>query len=401
MPFFTFGLSLLELKRYDMDRVRFGIIGVGNIGSVHARYLLAGQVNEARLCAVCDNDLTRHDAIRALVGEQVGLFSDARDMLESGLIDAVIIATPHYAHPELSMLAMRHGIHTLCEKPAGVYTAQVREMNQCAAECDVVFGIMYNQRPNPLYQKVKDLIDSGELGEIRRSTWIITNWYRSQSYYNSGGWRATWKGEGGGVLLNQDPHQLDLWQWLVGMPVRVRAFCQFGQRRQIEVEDTVTAYAEYANGATGVFITTVAETPGTNRLEIAGDRGKVVVEDGKLRYWRLRESETEFNARWQNGFGEPECWEVHIPTPPECSDHHVITTNFCAAVLRGEPLIAPGVEGIRGLMLSNAMHLSTWTDAWVTLPIDEKHYLECLQARIAQSVDKNVTSRTLDASGTW
>jgi len=401
MPFFTFGLSLLELKRYDMDRVRFGIIGVGNIGSVHARYLLAGQVKEARLCAVCDNDLTRHDASRALVCEQVELFSDARDMLESGLIDAVIVATPHYAHPELSMLAMRHGIHTLCEKPAGVYTAQVREMNQCAAECDVVFGIMYNQRPNPLYQKVKDLIDSGELGEIRRSTWIITNWYRSQSYYNSGGWRATWKGEGGGVLLNQDPHQLDLWQWLVGMPVRVRAFCQFGQRRQIEVEDTVTAYAEYANGATGVFITTVAETPGTNRLEIAGDRGKVVVEDGKLRYWRLRESETEFNARWQNGFGEPECWEVHIPTPPECSDHHVITTNFCAAVLRGESLIAPGVEGIRGLTLSNAMHLSTWTDAWVTLPIDEKHYLECLQARIEQSVDKNVTSRTLDASGTW
>ena len=218
-------------------------------------------------------------------------------MLQSGLIDAVIVATPHYEHPRLSMLAMRNGIHTLCEKPAGVYTAQVQEMNACARECDVVFGIMYNQRPNPLYQKVKDLIDSGELGEIRRSNWIITNWYRSQSYYNSGGWRATWKGEGGGVLLNQDPHQLDLWQWLVGMPVRLRAFCQFGKHRDIEVEDEVTAYAEYANGATGVFITTVAETQGTNRLEIVGDHGKVVVEEGKLRYWRLRESETAFNAR--------------------------------------------------------------------------------------------------------
>ena len=187
-----------------MEKVRFGIIGIGNIGTVHARYLLAGTVSDACLTAVCDNAPEKHPAIRQLVGG-IPLFSDAQEMLQSGLIDAVIVATPHYDHPHLSMLAMRHGIHTLCEKPAGVYTAQVQEMNACARECDVVFGIMYNQRPNPLYQKVKDLIDSGELGEIRRSNWIITNWYRSQSYYNSGGWRATWKGEGGGVLLNQDP----------------------------------------------------------------------------------------------------------------------------------------------------------------------------------------------------
>lgn len=244
-----------------MKKLRFGIIGVGNIGTVHARYLLAGTVKDACLTAVCDNNADKHAAIRQLVGDAVALFISAEEMLNSGLVDAVIVATPHYAHPGLSMMAMRLGIHTLCEKPAGVCTAQVHEMNTCARECDVVFGMMYNQRPNPLYQKVKDLIDSGELGELRRSNWIITNWYRSQSYYNSGGWRATWKGEGGGVLLNQDPHQLDLWQWLVGMPIRLRAFCQFGKHRQIEVEDEVTAYAEYANGATGVFITTVAETP--------------------------------------------------------------------------------------------------------------------------------------------
>lgn len=384
-----------------MDKVRFGIIGVGNIGTVHARYLLAGTVEEACLTAVCDNNLSKHPAIRELVGEAVTLFSDAETMLKSGLIDAVIVATPHYDHPGLSMLAMRNGIHTLCEKPAGVYTAQVREMNEFARGCNVVFGMMFNQRPNPLYQKVKDLIDSGELGELRRSNWIITNWYRSQSYYNSGGWRATWKGEGGGVLLNQDPHQLDLWQWLVGMPVRMRAFCQFGKHRDIEVENEVTAYAEYANGATGVFITTTAEAPGTNRLEIAGDRGKVVVEDGKLRFWRLRESETEFNARWENGFGEPECWEVTIPVAPECSDHHVITANFAAAVLHGKPLIAPGTDGIHGLTLSNAMHLSTWTDDWVDLPFDEARFKQLLDERIASSVDKQVESKTLDASGTW
>lgn len=384
-----------------MEKVRFGIIGVGNIGTVHARYLLAGTVKEACLTAVCDNNLDKHLAIRQLVGEEVEIFSDAEAMLKSGLIDAVIVSTPHYDHPGLSMLAMRHGIHTLCEKPAGVYTAQVREMNEFARGCNVVFGMMFNQRPNPLYQKVKDLIDSGELGELRRSNWIITNWYRSQSYYNSGGWRATWKGEGGGVLLNQDPHQLDLWQWLVGMPVRIRAFCQEGKHRQIEVENEVTAYAEYANGATGVFITTTAEAPGTNRLEIAGDRGKVVVEDGKLRFWRLRESETEFNARWQNGFGEPECWEVTIPVAPESSEHHVVTANFAAAVLHGTPLIAPGTDGIHGLTLSNAMHLSTWTDDWVDLPFDEALFKKLLDERIAHSVEKQVESKTLDASGTW
>ena len=384
-----------------MDKVRFGIIGVGNIGTVHARYLLAGTVKEACLTAVCDNNPDKHPAIRQLVGDEVAMFSDAEAMLKSGLIDAVIVATPHYDHPGLSMLAMRNGIHTLCEKPAGVYTAQVREMNEFARGCNVVFGMMFNQRPNPLYQKVKDLIDSGELGELRRSNWIITNWYRSQSYYNSGGWRATWKGEGGGVLLNQDPHQLDLWQWLVGMPVRMRAFCQFGKHRQIEVENEVTAYAEYANGATGVFITTTAEAPGTNRLEIAGDRGKVVVEDGKLRFWRLRESETEFNARWENGFGEPECWEVTIPVAPECSEHHVITANFAAAVLHGTPLLAPGTDGIHGLTPSNAMHLSTWTDDWVDLPFDEALFKKLLDERIASSIDKQVESKTLDASGTW
>ncbi|TSJ51975.1 Gfo/Idh/MocA family oxidoreductase [Atlantibacter subterranea] len=384
-----------------MDKVRFGIIGIGNIGTVHARYLLAGEITQACLTAVCDNNPDKHAAIRQLVGNDVPIFSEAQALLESGLIDAVIVATPHYDHPALSMMAMRRGIHTLCEKPAGVYTAQVEEMNACARECDVVFGIMYNQRPNPLYQKVKDLIDSGELGEIRRSNWIITNWYRSQSYYNSGGWRATWKGEGGGVLLNQDPHQLDLWQWLVGMPVRLRAFCQFGKHRQIEVEDEVTAYAEYANGATGVFITTVAETPGTNRLEIVGDRGKVVVENGTLQFWRLRESEPAFNARWDQGFGEPECWQVDIPTGPECSDHQKITANFAAAILHHTPLIAPGLEGIRGLTLSNAMHLSTWTDDWVALPFDAQRYLALLQARVASSQEKHVQSRTLDASGSW
>jgi predicted dehydrogenase len=262
-------------------------------------------------------------------------------------------------------------------------------MNDAAVKTDLKFSMMYNQRTNPIYKKLKELIDSGELGEIRRTNWIITNWYRSQSYYDSGSWRATWAGEGGGVLLNQDPHQLDLWQWTTGlMPKRVRAFCYFGKHRNIEVEDDVTAFVEYENGATGVFVTTTGEAPGTNRFEVTGDRGKIVIEDNKLTFWRLRVPESVFNEEYKGGFGEPECWKCEIPVHGENSGHKGIIQNWTDSILHGAPLIAPGEEGIRGLSISNAMLLSTWTDNWVDLPLAEDLYHTLLQERVANSVYK-------------
>jgi predicted dehydrogenase len=230
------------------------------------------------------------------------------------------------------------------------------------------------------------LVDSGELGEIRRTNWIITTWYRPQSYYDSGNWRATWAGEGGGVLLNQCPHQLDLWHWTIGMvPTRVRAFCSIGKYHDIEVEDEVTAYAEYENGATGVFITTTGETPGTNRYEITGTRGKVVIEDNKLTFWRLRVSEPEFNKAAKSAFGQPECWKIDIPVAANPNGHKTITQNWVDAILKGTALIAPGQEGIRGLEMSNAMYLSAWTDDWATVPVDEDKFYELLKQRMATS----------------
>lgn len=287
---------------------------------------------------------------------------------------------------------------------AGVYTKAVKQMNEAAAKSDRKFGIMYNQRTNPLYQKLRDLIQSGELGEIRRTNWIITNWYRSQSYYNSGGWRATWAGEGGGVLLNQDPHQLDLWQWTTGMmPKRIRAFCHFGKYRNIEVEDDVTAYVEYENGATGLFITTTGEAPGTNRFEITGDHGKIVVEDGKLTFWRLRTPEPQFNAEFTGGFGSPECWKCEIPVEEGGGEQHKgILRNFTNAILHDEKLLAPGEEGIHGLTLSNGMYLSAWTDDWVELPIDEDLFYEKLMEKVENSnFNKETTAaQTFDVKGT-
>ncbi|NQX57499.1 Gfo/Idh/MocA family protein [Paenibacillus qinlingensis] len=369
-----------------MEKVRIGIVGLGNMGTGHAKYLVKNEVKGGVLTAICEPRADRLEWAKENLGEGVTLFDNLDDFLASGLIDGVLIATPHYDHPETAVRAFQAGLHVICEKPAGVYTKQVRQMNEAAEASGKVFSMMYNQRTNPLYKKLKDLVSSGELGEIRRTNWIITNWYRSQSYYDSGGWRATWAGEGGGVLINQDPHQLDLWQWTIDMmPKRVRAFCYFGKHRNIEVEDDVTAFVEYENGATGLFVTTTGEAPGTNRFELSGDRGKIVVEDGKLTFWRLRVSEREFNETYKGGFGQPECWKCEIPVEGTETGHMGITQNFVDAILHGTPLIAPGAEGIKGLMISNAIMLSTFTDNWVDLPIDEDLFEQHLQEKIKNS----------------
>ncbi|RCW41734.1 Gfo/Idh/MocA family protein [Paenibacillus prosopidis] len=369
-----------------MQVVRLGVIGLGNMGKGHIGYLLKGEVSGVVVSAVSDSVPERLQWAKEQLGDNVGLYTDPYELMDSGTVDGVLIATPHYSHPELAIASFERGLHVLCEKPAGVYTKQVREMNEAGSRANVKFSMMYNQRTNPIYVKLKELIDAGELGEVKRTNWIITNWYRSQSYYDSGTWRATWAGEGGGVLLNQDPHQLDLWQWTISMmPKRVRAFCYFGKHRNIEVEDDVTAFVEYENGATGVFVTTTGEAPGTNRLEISGERGKIVIENHTLTFWRLRVPEPEFNKQFTGGFGEPECWKCEIPVKGSYPDHKGITQNFVNAILFDEPLIAPGEEGIKGLMLSNAMLLSTWTDGWVDLPIDEELFYHHLQERIDKS----------------
>jgi predicted dehydrogenase len=386
-----------------MSTVRYGIIGIGNMGTAHAQSLLS-EIKGAELTAVCDIREERLKWAEEQLPENVRKYSTPKELFESRIIDVVLICTPHYDHPTLAIEAFQHGYHVLVEKPAGVYTKAVQQMNDAAARSDRKFGIMYNQRTNPLYQKLRDLIQFGELGEIRRTNWIITDWYRSQNYYNSGGWRATWAGEGGGVLLNQDPHQLDLWQWTTGMmPRRIRAFCHFGKYRNIEVEDDVTAYVEYENGATGLFITTTGEAPGTNRFEINGDNGKIVVEDGKLTFWRLRTPEPQFNAEFTGGFGSPECWKCEIPVENGGGEQHKgILRNFTNAILHNEALLAPGEEGIKGLTLSNAMYLSAWTDNWVELPMDSDLFYDKLMEKVKNSTFKKEisTTKTLNVKGT-
>lgn len=393
---------LVYRERGNILEIRVGVIGIGNMGSRHARSLASGRIPGAKLAAVCDIKPERLKWAKANFGDDVQLFDTSESFFASKCVDAIIIATPHYDHPPLAIAGFANDLHVLVEKPAGVYSKQVREMNEVAAKSHKVFGIMYNQRTNPLYQKLRDLIKSGELGELKRCIWIITNWYRPQSYYDSGGWRATWAGEGGGVLLNQDPHQLDLWQWICGMPRRVRAFCYFGKYHDIEVEDDVTAFVEYENGATGLFVTTTGESPGTNRFEVSGDRGKIVIEDSRLTFWRLRVPERQFNTEYKGGFGSPEVWKCEVPVKGENTGHVGVLKDWINAIHKGTPLLAPGKEGIHGLELSNAMHLSAWTDSWVELPIDEDFFYQKLQEQIQKStITKEAFDRTLNVSGTF
>lgn len=351
-----------------MEKIRLGIIGLGNMGSGHLRNVQAGKCPSVDLSSVCDIDPARLEGISG-----VAKFTDVDAMLASGRIDAALIAVPHYLHPEMAMRCFARKIHVLTEKPAGVATRQVREMNDAAARSGVKFGIMFNQRTNPLYAKAREIVQDGLLGQPKRLVWIITNWYRTQAYYDSGTWRATWDGEGGGVLLNQAPHNLDLWQWIFGMPRRVRAFCSVGKYHHIDVEDDVTIFGEYANGASASFITTTGEAPGTNRLEISGDRGKLVLEDGKLKWWKLDVPEREFCFSAKEGFVSPRmAYEEFSAAEPE--GHALVLEAFAQAILSGSSMIARGEEGLNSLSLSNAAYLSAWTDDWADIPVDEQRF---------------------------
>ncbi|MBI5387116.1 MAG: Gfo/Idh/MocA family oxidoreductase [Verrucomicrobia bacterium] len=363
-----------------MKTVRFGIIGMGNMGRFHADYLLAGKVKRAELVAVSDAvpaNLERY--------QQLKTFERSEDLIRSGAVDAVIIATPHYLHTSIGIDALNRGLHVLVEKPISVHKADCERLIAAHQSHSQVFGAMFQLRTDPRYRKLHQLIYGEELGEIVRVNWIITDWYRTEAYYGSGGWRATWKGEGGGVLLNQCPHNLDLLIWLCGRPARVRGFCQLGRYHGIEVEDNVTAYLEYPNGATGVFITSTGEAPGSNRLEICGEMGKVVLENNKLTFTRNEISMIQFSRTSKAGFAKPEVWNIDIPFENIGAQHADIAQNFVDAVLDGAPLLCPAAEGVHSVELANAILYSSLVGKTVELPLDGLAYEQRLKKLVADS----------------
>jgi predicted dehydrogenase len=377
------------------QQIRLGIIGLGAQGGFYAKAIADGLVGNMTIGAICDTDPAKEQRAESQF-PGVPFFADYKEMIASGSVDAVITTIPHYLHPEVGIYALEHGMHLLGEKPAGVYTAQVKELMAVADQHpELTFAIMFNQRNNPLYRRIKEIVDAGEIGRIRRTKWIITTWWRPQGYYNQSAWRATWGGEGGGVLVNQAPHQLDLWQWICGVPKSVYSKVAYGFRRDIAVEDEVTAVVDYGDGATGVFVTAVHDLVGTDRFEILGDKGKIVVEGSKTAYvTRLVDDERTLSNKmsmddvvkmFMGQFDPKSLYEtetIEFDTPWG-EQHAGVLRNFAAHILDGEPLIAPGSDGIHGVRLANAIHLSSWLGREVPLDFDEADYMSELNARIS------------------
>ncbi|MEW9053905.1 MAG: Gfo/Idh/MocA family oxidoreductase [Neobacillus sp.] len=378
-----------------MADVRLGIIGLGAEGGMYANFISEGKVKNMVIGAICDNDPAKKQ-----VAEEkypgIPFYDNYIDMLESGDVDAVVTTVPHYLHPEMGIESLKRNIHALVEKPAGVYTKQVQELNDFAAtKPEVKFAIFFNQRTNPLYKKVKEFIDNGEIGSIRSTNWIITTWWRPQGYYDQSEWRATWGGEGGGVLVNQAPHQIDLLQWMCGMPKKVYAKVNYGSQRNIVVEDDVTALFDYGNGATGVFVTRTHDVIGTDRLEIVGDKGKIIVDNSKqVTIKRLVKPENEMSATmsmqdvmkiFMGGSQDDVFSEEVLDFGNVWGEQHIaVLEDFASAIVEGTPLLAPGSDGINGVRLANAMHLSSWLGKEIEVPFDEDLFLEELNKRIAE-----------------
>ncbi len=363
-----------------MDKVRIGLVGLGNMGKAHRASLRAGNVDGLELTAICD----RLEALPDSVDGETQC-TEFADLIHSGLVDAVLIATPHFFHTTMGIEALNAGLHVMVEKPLSVHKGDCERLIAAHKGRGQVFGAMFQLRTDPVYKQIKSLITSGELGEIRRVLWDCTDWFRSEAYYASGGWRATWKGEGGGVLLNQCPHNLDLFQWLFGMPQEVSGFCQFGRYHDIEVEDDVTAYFRYDSGMHASFITSTGEAPGRNLLQISGERGMLTLEGITLRFLRNRTPMSPFSEESGAGFAKPECWTVDVPVDTGGATHNEVLQNFANAILYGEELIAPAAEGIRSIELANAILLSSWKKGPITLPMNSAEYAAALQDRIDTS----------------
>ena len=370
-----------------MNPVRLGIIGMGAIGRFHAKSVLEQHVPACELKAVCGPRLESLQDYQPLA-----LFTDGMELIRSGLVDAVLIATPHPLHVPYALAALERGMHVLIEKPVAASKADAERLLDAFQAAKLrypgaVCAGMLQMRTEPRYQKIKELIRI-ELGSLVRLNWINTDWFRTEAYYSSSAWRATWKGEGGGIVINQCLHNLDMLQWLCGMPVKVNGFCQLGRFHRIEVEDSVTAYFEWANGMTGTYISSSGEAPGTNRLEIVGTRGSLVLEKDQIRLTRLATEATQFSKDSPTGFALPEFTVTELPLENADLPHALILRNFIGAIRDGESPIAPIKECIHSVELANAILFSSLLGESLYLPLDGAAWEKKLQDLVAQSTLK-------------
>ncbi|MFC4779544.1 Gfo/Idh/MocA family protein [Paenibacillus sp. GCM10023252] len=372
----------------EKRKLKIGLIGLGNIGRHHIQYL--STMPDVTLVGVCD--AFKEQAEKIASEQKTTAYTNHIDLLEQSGLEAVIVAVPHYAHPAICEDAFKRGIHVLCEKPLAVHVNEANHTINAYEESrkkypGLQFGLMFQERTYPHYRKLKELLDAGELGRLTRATWIHTDWFRTQTYYDGGDWRATWAGEGGGILTNQCPHTLDMYQWLLGMPANIQGHAQLGKYHHIEVEDEVTAYFEHDNGMIGHLIVTTGESPGTNRLEIVGEHGKLVLENNEITFFRNRSSMLTYLQESKEAFGRVENWRIPIEFNQKAASGHVVVTEaFVKAILQGGgELIAQGAEGIGSVALANGIMLSSFNRKMITLPLDADEYESKLQQLIESS----------------
>ena len=365
-------------KKMDDKMVKLGVIGLGNIAQQHINNVLQGEVKNTKLIAVC----SRQQPQNKLDG--VHHFNNYQALIDSGIVDAVLIATPTMSHFEIAQYALEKNIHVLLEKPIGL-SAYEGEKLVASAQPGTQFALMLNQRTDANYVKIKQIVDSGVLGKITRTNWTMTNWFRPEIYFQASDWRATWKGEGGGALVNQCIHNIDIFQWICGVPVAINGFCEFGKYHDIEVEDEVTAYFRYANKATGVFVASTGEAPGVNRFDVIGDKGSLHFDSGKLIQKLNKQSTQTFSRNTTDMFGMPEVETTDVTVNDKVNQHAIILNNFVRAILFGEPLMTPAHAGLASLDIANGILMSSWTNQQVSLPLDRQAYQQQLAKKIVSS----------------
>ena len=373
-----------------MNNLRLGVIGLGNIGQQHIKHIQSDAVERCVVTALSSRNISP-------LAEELNAkhFTDYRDLIDSGLCDAVLIATPTMNHLDMGLYALNKGLHVLMEKPLGLSVEQGDQLLACADK-DQVFGLMLNQRVAPIFVKMKNVIDTGILGELQRTHWTMTNWFRPEVYFQVSDWRATWAGEGGGLLLNQCIHNIDIFQWLTGMPVSLQGFCGFGKYHNIEVEDEATAYFQYENGATGVFVGSTGESPGINRLDIVGDKGTMSFDGEKLLLTENSPSTSAYNKETKDMFGQPKTHQLDITPCEVVNQHGVVINNFVEAILDGEELIAPAAQGMDSLAIANAILWSSWSGEKVNFPLSSSGYQEALEEKLAQSTLREKSDITVN-----